>query len=54
MIPLGGRDIYYFHFTNEDIETLEKKKNKNFACATLLVNNKDRKTNRVNTTIFYQ
>lgn len=28
MIPLGGRDIYYFHFTNEDIETLEKKKTK--------------------------
>ena len=26
MITLGGRDIYYSHFTNEDIETLERKK----------------------------
>lgn len=41
MITLVGRDIYYSHFTNEDTETLEKKKN--LACATLPVNNKDRK-----------
>lgn len=40
-ITLGGRDIYYSHFTNEDIETLEKKK-KNLACATLPVNNKEK------------
>lgn len=52
MITLEGRDIYYSHFTNEDTETLEKKIN--LACATLPVNNKDRKTNHVNTTIFYQ